>query len=73
MPNDTYLGSSRRDVSTRQPRPWHRHYSNCGDIEHGKSAQGGVIIRRRVLQLACFVAGIVYDSILYTHDFQGEQ
>ena len=22
---------------------WHRHYSNCGDIEHGKSAQGGAI------------------------------
>ena len=33
-------------LSTRcaQRRPfWHRHYSNCGDINHGKSAEGGVI------------------------------
>ena len=27
-----------------QCRPfWHRHYSNCGDTDHGKSTQRGVI------------------------------
>ena len=27
-----------------QRRPlWHRQYSDCGDIDHGQSAQGGVI------------------------------
>ena len=25
------------------PSFWHRHYSDCGDIERGQSAQGGVI------------------------------
>ena len=32
-----------------QPRAcWHRHHSNCGDIEHGKSAPGGCNIHRPI-------------------------
>ena len=41
IPNDTSSESSRRVVSNVDLFG-HRHYSNCGDIEHGKSAQGGV-------------------------------
>ena len=35
----TLFGSSRRDVCTADLF-WHRHYSDCRDIVHGKSAQG---------------------------------
>ena len=38
--NEASSESSRRDVSTRRVS-WHRHYSNRGDVDHGKSAQGG--------------------------------
>ena len=32
-----------RDVLNAEP-VWHRHYCNCcGDIEHGKSARGGLV------------------------------
>ena len=32
-----------------QRRPFRdRHYFNCGDIEHGRSAQGGCDVHRRI-------------------------
>ena len=43
-----------------QRRPFaHRHYSNCRDIEHGESAQRGVmhtIVQHRLHQAACNIA-----------------
>ena len=42
IPNGTSLESSQRD-GFKPPLFWHRYYSNCEDIEHGKSAQGCVI------------------------------
>ena len=42
IPNDTSSESSRRDGSNTD-LVGTVHYSNCGDIEHGKSAQGGVL------------------------------
>ena len=35
---------------------WHRHYSICGDTDHGKSTQGGVIyICRRIRSVRHYV------------------
>ena len=42
IPNDTSSECSRRGVSNADLF-WHRHCSNRGDMEHGKSAQGCVI------------------------------
>ena len=44
-PNGMSSESSRRAVSNADFFP-RRHYSNCGDIEHGKSVQGCVMIHR---------------------------
>ena len=43
IPNDTSSESPQRDVSNVDCFR-HQHYSNCGDIEQRKSAQGGVIV-----------------------------
>ena len=42
LPNDTSSESSWRGVFN-DDLFWHRHYSNCADIDHKTSAQGGVI------------------------------
>ena len=43
---------------------WHRHYSNCGGIEHGKSAQGCVIYTYIVYGVRAAAISAVFVSIL---------
>ena len=44
LPNTERHVSGKLSARCFQRRPfWHRHYSNCGDFDHGKSAQEGVI------------------------------
>ena len=44
----------------QRPPSWHRHYSNCGDIDHGKSAQAGAIYAP-----SSTVAPAIYDGRAY--------
>ena len=45
IPNDYVFGKLSARCFKREPC-WHRYNSNCGDVEHGKSAEGCVITRR---------------------------
>ena len=58
----TSSGSSRRDDSNPHLL-WHRHHSNCGDIDHGQSAQqagGGVRRRVRYYRMPVYMQVAVY-------------
>ena len=52
IPNETPSESSRGSASNAD-YVGHQHYSNCGDVEHGKSAQG------------CVVYTVVYVIVLF--------
>ena len=48
-PSNTYRLRKAVGERCRQCQPfWHRHYANCGHIEHGKSTQGVCDMHRRI-------------------------